>query len=223
MHMKNQKMISASILSADFKHLASQLAETEAAGTDWFHIDVMDGQFVPNLTMGPFIVAACREATSLPLDVHLMIETPERLVEPFAKAGADRLTIHIEAAKDLEGTLQQIRELGLRSSVSISPDTPAEALEPALKLVDMVLVMTVYPGYSGQVFIPEMLPKIRQIREMLDKVNPDAAIQVDGGINGLTLPLALEAGANIFVAASAIYNHPDGIQAGIKELREQIN
>jgi ribulose-phosphate 3-epimerase len=220
--MENTKVISASILSADFKHLAAQLAESEAAGTDWFHIDVMDGQFVPNLTMGPFIVDACRQSTSLPLDVHLMIETPEKLVDAFANAGADRLTIHVEAAQDLEGTLRQIRELGLRASIALSPDTPAEAAEPALNLVDMVLVMTVHPGYSGQAFIPEMLPKIRQIRAMLDKVNPDASLQVDGGINALTLPLVLEAGANVFVAASAIYKHPAGIQAGIEELREQI-
>jgi ribulose-phosphate 3-epimerase len=221
--MKNTNLISASILSADFKHLAAQLAETEAAGTDWFHIDVMDGQFAPNLTMGPFIVQTCRQATSLPLDVHLMINTPERLVEAFAKAGADRLTIHIEAAEDLEGTLQKIREMGLHASIAISPDTPAETAAPALNLVDLVLVMTVYPGFSGQVFIPEMLPKISQIRAMLDEVNPDAALQVDGGINALTLPLVLGAGANVFVAASAIYQHPAGILAGITELREQMD
>ena len=220
--MKNANLLSTSILSADFKRLAAQLAETEAAGTDWFHIDVMDGQFVPNLTIGPLIVEACRQSTNLPLDVHLMIETPEKLIEAFAKAGADRLTIHVEAAQDLEGTLQMIRELGLHASIAISPDTPAEAGSPALNLVDMVLVMTVYPGFSGQVFIPEMLPKINQVRAMLDEVNPDAALQVDGGINALTLPLVLGAGANIFVAASAIYQHPSGIQAGIAELREQM-
>jgi ribulose-phosphate 3-epimerase len=221
--MDNTYVISSSILSADFKQLAAQLAETEAAGTDWFHIDVMDGQFVPNLSMGPFIVAACREATSLPLDVHLMIQTPERLLEAFAKAGADRLTIHVEAVEDLTDTLQTIRELGLRASIALSPDTPAEAIEPALNLVDMVLVMTVPPGYSGQEFMPEMLPKIHKVRMMLDEINPHSTIQVDGGIDARTLPLTRGAGAQVFVAASAIYGHPQGIHAGIKELREQLD
>jgi ribulose-phosphate 3-epimerase len=220
--MDNDYVISASILSADFKQLAAQLAETETAGTDWFHIDVMDGQFVPNLSMGPFIVAACREATSLPLDVHLMINTPENLLEAFAKAGADRLTVHVEAVDDLEKTLLTIREMGLRASIALSPDTPAEAIEPALFMVDMVLVMTVHPGYSGQEFLPEMLPKIHQVRMMLDEVNPHATIQVDGGIDAHTLPLTLGAGAQVFVAASAIYGHPQGIHAGVKELREQL-
>ena len=221
--MTISKLLSTSILSADFKILGAQLAETEAAGTDWFHIDVMDGQFVPNLSMGPFIVAACREATKLPLDVHLMIETPERLMEAFVKAGADRLTIHAEAVKDLPGAVKKITDLGVKASVAISPDTPAEKIESVLETVDMVLVMTVYPGYSGQDFIPEMLPKIRQIRGMLDQVNPQATIQVDGGIDAGTLPLTLAAGAQIFVAASAIYNHPMGIQAGIAALREQMD
>jgi ribulose-phosphate 3-epimerase len=220
--MDNEYVISASILSADFKQLADQLEETEAAGTDWFHIDVMDGQFVPNLSMGPFIVAACREATSLPLDVHLMIKTPENLLRAFANAGADRLTVHVEAVEDLEKTLLTIREMGLRASIALSPDTPVEAIEPALFMVDMVLVMTVYPGYSGQEFLPEMLPKIHQVRMMLDEVNPHATIQVDGGINTHTLPLTLGAGAQVFVAASAIYRHPQGIQAGVKALREQL-
>lgn len=220
--MDNTYVISSSILSADFKQLAAQLAETEAGGTDWFHIDVMDGQFVPNLTMGPFIVEACREATSLPLDVHLMIKTPERLLEAFAKAGADRLTVHVEAVEDLTKTLQTIREMGLRASIALSPDTPAQAIEPALNLVDMVLVMTVHPGYSGKEFMPEILPKIHTVRMMLDEINPHATIQVDGGINSHTLPLARGAGAQVFVAASAIYKHPQGIHAGIQELREQL-
>ena len=221
--MQKQKLLSASILSADFKNLGAQIAETESAGIDWIHIDVMDGQFVPNLSMGPVIVAACREATHLPLDVHLMIETPGNLVEAFVKAGADRLTIHAEAVDDLSGELQKISGLGVKASVAISPDTPAEAIESVLNLVDMVLVMTVYPGFSGQAFIPEMLPKIQQVRAMLNRINPEAAIQVDGGINVSTLPQVLAAGANIFVAASAIYKQSLGIDAGIMELREQLD
>jgi ribulose-phosphate 3-epimerase len=221
--MNKKYFLSTSILSSDFGHLADQIAETEAAGTDWIHIDVMDGQFVPNLTMGPVIVRACRQATELPLDVHLMIETPERLVDAFAKAGANRLTIHVEAAQDLQAALQQILDLGLHASVAISPDTPAEAALPALELVDMVLIMTVHPGYSGQAFMPEMLPKVKSMRALLDELNPEAWIQVDGGIDARTLPQVKAAGANVFVAASAIYRHPDGIAAGIKALREQFD
>lgn len=220
--MTKRKLLSASILSADFGNLSAQIAETEAAGIDWFHIDVMDGQFVPNLSMGPVIVAACRKSTQLPLDVHLMIETPGNLVKAFVAAGADRLTIHAEAVEDLAGELQKISDMGAAASVAISPDTPAEKIKSVLKIVDMILIMTVYPGYSGQAFIPKMLPKITQIREMLDEINPEAAIQVDGGINAATLPLVQSAGAEIFVAASAIYQHPLGISAGIKELHEQL-
>ena len=221
--MGKKIQIAPSILSADFSRLGEEIRAVDKAGCDIIHIDVMDGHFVPNITIGPLVVEAARTATSKDLDVHLMIETPGNLVEAFVKAGADRLTIHAEAVDDLSGELQKISGLGVKASVAISPDTPAEAIESVLNLVDMVLVMTVYPGFSGQAFIPEMLPKIQQVRAMLNRINPEAAIQVDGGINVSTLPQVLAAGANIFVAASAIYKQSLGIDAGIMELREQLD
>lgn len=220
--MPKKYFISTSILSADFTRLGEQIAEAEAQGADWIHVDVMDGHFVPNLTMGPFIVAACRRATNLPLDVHLMVEEPEKFIEPYAKAGASGLTIHAEAAANLRETLQAIRDLGCKPGVSISPDTPAEMVKPVLDAVELVLVMTVNPGYSGQKFMPGPIAKVAQIRAWLDEVNPQAMIEVDGGIDAETLPLARDAGAQVFVAASAIFKHPDGIEAGIRALREQL-
>ncbi len=218
--MKNSNKISTSILSADFGHLADQIAAAEAGGTDWIHIDAMDGHFVPNLSMGPFIVATCKRLTTLPLDVHMMIEKPERLIEDFAKAGATSLTIHPEASPNLHRTLQSIRALGCRAGVSINPGTSAEAVQPVLGLVDLVLVMSVNPGYSGQNFLPETLAKVRQIRAWLDESGSQADLQIDGGITVETLPLALEAGVNVFVAATAIFKHPQGIAAGIQALKE---
>jgi ribulose-phosphate 3-epimerase len=162
--MKKRCFIAPSILSADFTRLGEQIAEAEAAGADWIHVDVMDGHFVPNLTMGPFIVEACRRASSLPIDVHLMIEHPENLLEAFARAGASHLTIHVETCPDVAGTLKKIQGLGCLPGVTLNPATPVEALDPALLHAGLVLVMTVHPGYSGQSFMPEMLPKIAGIR-----------------------------------------------------------
>jgi ribulose-phosphate 3-epimerase len=212
-------IISTSILSADFTQLGAQIAEAEKHGADWIHVDVMDGRFVPNLTMGPFIVAACRRATDLPLDVHLMVREPENLVEAFAEAGATGLTIHPEASPNLHRTLQTIRSLGCKPGVVINPGTPAEAVRPVLHMVDLVLVLTVNPGFSGQTFLPETLTKVKQVRTWLDEVNPEAILEVDGGITAETLPLAYEAGARAFVAATAVFKHPKGIGAGIKALR----
>ena len=220
--MPRPYLIAPSILSADFTRLGAQIQEAEQAGADWIHVDVMDGHFVPNLTMGPFIVAACRTVTNLPLDVHLMVNEPERLLEPFAQAGASHLTVHVETCPNLHRTLQSIRELGCRPGVVINPGTPASLLEPVLHLVDLVLVMSVNPGYSGQVFLPEVLPKVAQVRQMLDQHNPTAWLEIDGGINVDTLPGVIAAGAQAFVVATAVFRHPAGIASGIRALKAKF-
>jgi ribulose-phosphate 3-epimerase len=212
-------LISTSILSADFTRLGEQIGEAEAAGADWIHVDVMDGHFVPILTMGPFIVEACRSITSLPLDVHLMVEAPERQVEAFAQAGASLLSVHVESHPHLHRTLQRIHQLGCQAGVVLNPGSPALLVEPVLCLVDLVLVMSVNPGASGQTFLPEVLPKVTEIRRMLDRVNPQAMIEIDGGITPETLPAALKAGVQVFVTASAVFKNPDGIAAGIHALK----
>jgi ribulose-phosphate 3-epimerase len=218
--MSGPYLISTSILSADFSRLGAQIGEAEAAGADWIHVDVMDGRFVPNLTMGPFIVEACRSITALPLDVHLMIEEPDRQLEAFAKAGSSLLSVHVEACPHLHRTLQRIRQLGCQAGVVLNPGTPAVLVEPVLHLVDLVLVMSVNPGASGQTFIPEVLPKVTEIRRMLDRVNPQAVIEIDGGITPETLPAALKAGVQVFVTAYAVFKNPAGIAAGIRALRD---
>jgi ribulose-phosphate 3-epimerase len=217
--MSQPFLISASILSADFAHLGEQITALEEAGADRVHVDVMDGHFVPNITMGPFIVETCRRITALNLDVHLMIEKPERYLEAFAKAGASLLSVHVETCPHLYRTLQEIHQLGCQSGVVLNPGTPAAAIQEVIPLVDLVLVMTVNPGFSGQVFLPQMMVKIAQVRRMLDEVNPKALLEVDGGINVATLPQAYQAGARVFITAQAIFKHPKGIQAGIDELR----
>ncbi|MEJ2484875.1 MAG: ribulose-phosphate 3-epimerase [Anaerolineales bacterium] len=221
--MHKKELISASILSADFTRLGQEIHTVQEAGADWIHIDVMDGHFVPNLTMGPVVVKACRKATNLLLDVHLMIEYPERSIQDYAAAGADSLTIHTEASPNLFRTLQTIKDLGCRAGVVINPGTPASAVHPVLHLVDLVLVMTVNPGYSGQTFLPETLSKVEKIHQWITEDNLPVDLQVDGGINAQTLPQALAAGANVFVTASAIFKHPDGIPAGIRALREHFH
>lgn len=215
-------LFSPSILSADFTQLGDQIKQAEQAGADWFHIDVMDGHFVPNLSMGPSIVEACRRATDLPLDVHLMIEKPERYLENFARAGADSMTVHIETCPDMEKTLSLIHDLGCQAGITLNPGTEASQIEPYLSLVDLVLVMTVQPGFSGQSFLPEVLPKIGQIRKALDKIKPEVLLEVDGGINPETIRSTYDQGARVFVAASAIFRHPHGIQAGVDSLMEQL-
>jgi len=213
-------VIAPSILSADFLQLGETLRTCQSAGADWIHIDVMDGHFVPNLTMGPFIVRACKRGTSLPLDVHLMIEKPENLLEAFAKAGADHLTVHVETCPHLHRTLLQIKSLGCQAGVTLNPGTPAESIFPVLHLADLVLVMSVDPGFSGGVYIPEMVDKVASIRRKLDEIGSSAWLEVDGGIVPDTLPEMKNAGANAFVSASAIFRHPDGIPTGIRTLRE---
>jgi len=215
-------LIAPSILSADFTRLGADIAACEAAGADWIHVDVMDGRFVPNITMGPVVVEACRRATKLPLDVHLMIVEPERHIEAFAKAGATRIIVHVETCPHLHRTLQHIKSLGCAAGVTLNPGTPAVAIQPALGLADQALVMSVNPGFSGQSFIPESVEKIRQIRAMLDEIRSPARLEVDGGIAPETLPQVRGAGADVFVSGSFVFDHPQGIEAGIRELRASI-
>jgi ribulose-phosphate 3-epimerase len=215
-------IIAPSILSADFLQLGDQIRACESAGADWIHVDVMDGHFVPNLTMGPFIVNACRRATRLPLDVHLMIEKPERLLEDFARAGATHLTVHVETCPHLHRTLEHIRSLGCKAGVTLNPGTPAAAIQAALPFADLVLVMSVDPGFSGGEYIPEMTAKVAEVRAMLDRINSPAWLEVDGGITPATLPEMRAAGATAFVSATAVFKNPQGIAAGIGSLRERL-
>ncbi|MBN2115705.1 MAG: ribulose-phosphate 3-epimerase [Anaerolineales bacterium] len=218
----NRYIISTSILSADFARLGEEIAAVEAAGADWIHVDVMDGHFVPNITMGPFIVETCRRITQLPLDVHLMIEKPERYLEAFAEAGASGLTVHIETCPDLSGTLKQIKALGCRAGVVLNPETPVGAIQAVLPEADLVLVLSVNPGYSGQEFIPETIGKVSEIRRKLDALRSSAWLEVDGGIDVETLPKMKAAGATAFVAATAIFRHPAGAAAGVESLRDLL-
>jgi ribulose-phosphate 3-epimerase len=215
-------LLSASILSADFAHLADQIHQAETAGVDWIHIDVMDGHFVPNITMGPFIVETCRKITTLPLDVHLMIENPDLHTDAFAKAGANRISIHIENNPNIHRSLERIRDLGCKNGLVINPGSPVASAEPLFPFIDLLLVMSVNPGFAGQEFIPDVVSKIKFARRQFDAKNIPALIQVDGGVTPSTLPLLAIAGIDIAVAATAIFKHPAGILQGVKELRLSI-
>jgi ribulose-phosphate 3-epimerase len=197
--------IAPSILSADFGRLAEEVAAAEAAGADYIHVDVMDGRFVPNITIGPLVVRAVRAATRLPLDVHLMIVEPERYLDDFAKAGADLLTVHLEASPHLHRTVQHIRALGKRASVAVNPHSPLDGLDVVLPDLSMVLLMTVNPGFGGQRFIEAVVPKIRALRDELTRRGLDVDIEVDGGIAPETASTVVAAGANVLVAGSAIF------------------
>lgn len=199
------KIIAPSILSADFSVLGEEIAAVEAAGADWIHIDVMDGHFVPNITMGPGVVKSLRKMTVLPFDVHLMIESPEQYIQPFAEAGSDRITVHMEALIHLHRTVSQIKELGLKAGVSLNPATPLSFVESILTDIDLLLIMTVNPGFGGQQFINTMLPKIRQARELIDRFAPAVLLEVDGGVTLTNLPAILKAGADVFVAGASIF------------------
>lgn len=215
-------LIAPSILSADFTRLGEQIAAADAAGADWIHLDVMDGHFVPNITIGPLVVAAARRATRLPLDVHLMIEEPDRYLSDFAAAGASLLTVHQETCPHLHRTVQRIRELGARPGVSINPGTPVESLVDILPFVDLVLVMTVNPGFGGQEFIPECLTKISRLRHLLAAGGgPQPDIEVDGGIDPKTAPAVVAAGASVLVAGSAIFSN-GAIEDNIRALRRSL-
>jgi ribulose-phosphate 3-epimerase len=199
--------IAPSILSADFGRLAEEVRAVEKAGADYIHVDVMDGHFVPNLTIGPVVVAAVRKATSLPLDVHLMIENPERYIDDFARAGADLIGVHVEACPHLHRVLQQIRAAGKKSSVTLNPATPLETIAYVLQNVDQVLIMSVNPGFGGQSFIPNVLPKIQALKVEIDTIGLPIDIEVDGGIKPDNAATVAAAGANVLVAGSAIFGH----------------
>ncbi|MFH1595409.1 MAG: ribulose-phosphate 3-epimerase [Pseudomonadota bacterium] len=215
------RKLSASILSADFGRLAEQVRAAEQAGVDWIHVDVMDGHFVPNLTIGPGVTKAIRRATKLPLDVHLMISNPERYLEQFVEAGADWLGIHAEATVHLERLIQNIKELGVKASVSLNPHTPLDCLEYVLKDVDLVLLMTVNPGFSGQKFIRGVLPKIRRLRQMIDEQKLDVLIQVDGGVSLDTIDEIVAAGADVLVSGSGIFNDRP-LAENVRQLKERM-
>jgi ribulose-phosphate 3-epimerase len=219
---KRSVKIAPSILSADFARLGEQVREAEAAGADYIHVDVMDGHFVPNLTVGPLVVEALRPVTRLPLDVHLMVEQPELLISAFAQAGADILTVHQEACVHLHRVVQEIKELGKRAGVALNPATPVGVLEEILDDVDLVLLMTVNPGFGGQSFIEGMLSKIERLRRMIDERGLRCELEVDGGINGVTAPQVVDVGANVLVAGYAVFEAGAGIVEAIRGIRRSI-
>jgi ribulose-phosphate 3-epimerase len=217
--MKFKPVIAASILAADFSRLGEEINAAEEGGAQWIHVDVMDGHFVPNLTMGPMIVEACRRVTNLPLDVHLMMEEPERLLSDFARAGASRLTVHVETCPHLHQTLRTIQELDVSAGVALNPSTPFGAITEILEEVDLILIMTVNPGFGGQKLIDTTLRKVERARELLiSKSMYDIHIEVDGGIDTTTIQAAASAGADIFVAGTAVFKHPSGTRVGIQSL-----
>jgi ribulose-phosphate 3-epimerase len=212
--------IAPSVLAADFTRLGEQIGEAEAAGADLIHFDVMDGRFVPNLTMGPLILEAARRSTTLPIDVHLMMIEPDHMLPAFAKAGASRINVHWEACPNLHRTLQSIRALGCKTGVAINPHTPAAFLSEIIHMLDAVLVMTVNPGFGGQQFLPETLPKIRAFREMIARRDID--LVVDGGINPATMNTVVEAGADVLIIGSALFNPESSMRETMASLRRVL-
>jgi ribulose-phosphate 3-epimerase len=211
-----------SVLSADFTRLGDQVRAAEEAGAQRIQVDVMDGHFVPNITMGPLIVNAVRQCTTLPVESHLMISNPEQYIEEFAKAGADVIIVHQEASPHLHRIIQHIKATGKMAGVALTPSTPVIMLEDILSLLDLVLIMTVNPGFGGQDFIPEMLPKITRLRQQITQRGLHCDIEVDGGIHEVTVPLVVQAGANLLVAGSAVYNERESVAEAIARLRNAI-
>jgi len=217
-----QHRIAPSILAADFGRLAEEVRAVERAGADWIHVDVMDGRFVPNITIGPVVTRAVRAATSLPVDVHLMIDDPDRYVEAFREAGADSITVHAEAVRHLHRSLQAIRAVGARAGVSLNPHTPAEVLEYVLDELDLVLVMSVNPGFGGQAYIPAVESKVRRLAQWRHERGLAFDIEIDGGIKPATIAAAADAGVDVFVAGSAVFG-ADDYAVAIASLREALN
>ncbi len=213
-------ILAPSIIAADFTRIAEEIRACESAGADWLHMDVMDGHFVPNITIGPLFVEACRRITKLPLDVHLMISEPAKYIEAFAKAGADNITVHAETCPNLPDMVRKIKSLGCSAGITLNPATPTSALDSALPLADLVLVMSVHPGFSGQIFMPEMIAKVGALCNKLNAIRSNARIEVDGGISFETLPFMKKAGATAFVTGSAVFSHPQGTAAGVRALKE---
>lgn len=214
--------LAPSILAADFARLGEQVEEAEAAGADLIHLDVMDGRFVPNITLGPLVVAACRKVTALPLDVHLMIAEPEGYLEPFADAGADILTVHAEATPHVHRALERIHELGVKPGLAVNPLTPLAVFEEALPMLELALVMSVNPGFGGQRFIPSSLSRLERLREWRDALNPACELEVDGGIDADTILPAARAGADIVVAGSAVFGGTATVADNLRRLREAL-
>lgn len=210
--------IAPSILSANFAKLGEEILDVERGGADYIHVDVMDGHFVPNITIGPLIVEAIRPVTTLPLDVHLMIENPDQYIEAFAKAGADYITVHVEACPHLHRTIQLIKSYDVKAGVVLNPATPVMTIQHIIEDIDMVLLMTVNPGFGGQKFIASVLPKIAEVKKLADQFNPNLEIEIDGGVNEATAKLCIEQGANVLVAGSAVYNQADRA-AAIRKIR----
>jgi len=217
-----QVKLAPSILSADFSRLGEQVAEATKAGADYIHIDVMDGRFVPQITIGAPVVAAIRKWTNLPLDVHLMIEAPESQISQFVDAGADIITVHIEACSHIHRVVQTIKDAGIKAGVSLNPGTPIDALEEVLPSLDLVLVMTVNPGFGGQVFIEAMLDKVARLRAELDRENLAAELEVDGGINADVAPRVVRAGARVLVAGAAVFDSGQTISEALGKIRASL-
>ena len=215
--------IAPSILSCDFARLAEEIRAAEAGGADWIHVDVMDGHFVPNITIGPVITAAARRSTDLPLDVHLMIEQPERYIESFAEAGADVLTVHAEVCTELPRTVERIQALGVRAGVAVNPATPLERIRSVADALDLLLVMSVNPGFGGQAYIEGSTEKLSRARGLLDEIGSAAELEVDGGVDAGNAEEVVRAGASVVVAGSAVYGHPGGASEGVRAIRRSIH